>query len=497
MEKRDRKTDPRPEVPATANRHRAPQNKEAERRAAALRSALHPGQHPTPHLDAMLSDRERRQREHERELRELNEIWTRLGVEIPHERLETVTTEDETPHKYRAATAKSPSNDGESGSRVIALHDSVAPASRVNRPSHHAGTALLLITAATVIFYITAEWLITVFPGIFGQDKIHWLNKITELPLLTNRTIGIALLQFSTYFVAIVLASFFFRLENKDLFGAARPGFAGFILALPVGILLAILILGLSNLGMYLYISLGWEPPLSRPFASYAPDLWSGLPYLPPYLLLAPLIAGVILPTICEEIFFRGLLLSAQFKSGRPIAAILGTSLVAVLLSGHGNPFPVLILNIVLGSVRRYGGNVWSAIVARLAFIVTVTYADSLGYISFTPETMLLESPNAQRDLILTLAGTAAALLLLIPTLSGMRKYCGAGLDSGEPITIRKRRRIRVRVPTEADGASSAFVTKTVTIPELTAAKWFPFDWQFIVGTITLLLLYILDLIQS
>jgi len=95
------------------------------------------------------------------------------------------------------------------------------------------------------------------------------------------------------------------------------------------------------------------------------------------------------------------------------------------------------------------------------------------------------------------LAGAAAALLLLIPTLSGMRKYCGGDLDSGEPITIRKRKRIRVRVPVEANGASSAYVIKTVTIPELTAAKWFPFDWQFIVGTITLLLLYILDLIRS
>lgn len=129
---------------------------------------------------------------------------------------------------------------------------------------------------------------------------------------------------------------------------------------------------------------------------------------------------GVIalLPAICEEIFFRGIIQRfANTFLKNPVWSILIVG--CLFASFHGsiyNFLPVAIAGIILGLVYHYTGNIWYNVI--LHFINNAIQVIQVYWISKHPE-MDIEAIPLLTAAIMTLAGTAVVYLAFKQAVKG------------------------------------------------------------------------------
>src|SRR5262249_35058710 len=119
-----------------------------------------------------------------------------------------------------------------------------------------------------------------------------------------------------------------------------------------------------------------------------------------------PLFIIVLLPAVCEELAFRGFILSALRRHFRPWTAILLSSFLFALY--HMNVFqfvPTFLLGVVLGLLTSRSGSVFPAMLLHLLYnglLVSITVLQR-----FTPEEGDF-SPLALLGLRVLVVGTCA-----------------------------------------------------------------------------------------
>ena len=107
--------------------------------------------------------------------------------------------------------------------------------------------------------------------------------------------------------------------------------------------------------------TLAWDPPLTFVYMQLQIQLITDLPSA-----LAVVLAVVIVPALCEEIFFRGLVYTGLRYQFGPKAAIVGSALL--FAAAHFNPwkFPALfLLGLFLAALVHWTHSLYPALIAH------------------------------------------------------------------------------------------------------------------------------------
>lgn len=94
--------------------------------------------------------------------------------------------------------------------------------------------------------------------------------------------------------------------------------------------------------------------------------LWEDMGQMESYEILLQFITVCIVPGFCEEILFRGAILSACLPFGRSRAILISSVLFALM---HQNPeqlFYTLVAGVILGIVYERSGSIWSCILLHV-----------------------------------------------------------------------------------------------------------------------------------
>lgn len=83
---------------------------------------------------------------------------------------------------------------------------------------------------------------------------------------------------------------------------------------------------------------------------------------------IAALLALALLPALCEDLAFRGYLLSSLTRGWRPVSAVLGSAVAfGMLHGGVERIFLMFVLGVVYATLVVRWGSVWTGVVAHLA----------------------------------------------------------------------------------------------------------------------------------
>lgn len=103
------------------------------------------------------------------------------------------------------------------------------------------------------------------------------------------------------------------------------------------------------------------------PFSEFSSEvLWEDVGQMASYEILLQFITVSIVPGFCEEILFRGAILSACLPFGRSRAILISSVLFALM---HQNPeqiFYTLVAGVILGIVYERTGSIWNCILLHV-----------------------------------------------------------------------------------------------------------------------------------
>jgi len=222
----------------------------------------------------------------------------------------------------------------------------------------------------------------SVIPRSIGVYSFLWLAAINLLlfaawrgipesffPFHRDSLLGfsvITLLRFSLcLFAPFLFFTFREKLSSKSFFGK-NPGIGWFLLSVLLGVPSAFLLTALHNLLLRAFLLNG----ISVPFPSYffSPTHINDTPAL--FLFV---IAGVLLPILSSEIFFRGILLPIFPTKNKGILNILLTALVfSIFMQSPIDLIPLFLFGIVLGVIKKTSNHVLCSIVTFFSTISTI-----------------------------------------------------------------------------------------------------------------------------
>lgn len=250
---------------------------------------------------------------------------------------------------------------------------------------------------------------------------------LADLPMLALQRAGLStsakliLIQLLYYLPFVALPIAVLLLRRKDCLDALRPN--------PIGVLPALMITGIALMWMLLTSDL--QALWTIPFEEAGIDLMAGYAsYIPSTrgeLLLRMFGAGV-LPAVCEEALFRGVLLSALEPRGTRRAMLI----TALLFAGLHGSVVGLPGEILAGLLTAYLVLQTDSIYAGLIFH-TVYNCSSL-LIQYTQRNL----PAAEGTILTQIGGASGVLalcfemlLILVPTMLALRTFALYGRVRG------------------------------------------------------------------
>lgn len=149
-------------------------------------------------------------------------------------------------------------------------------------------------------------------------------------------------------------------------------------------------------------------------------------------------------PGICEEIMFRGTIMSAYGNLGKRKAIIYSAILFGIFHLNLQNLLGPIVLGLVLGITVYKTNSIFASIIGHTlsnGIAVTIGYLSTKAMGSISPEEVpaLEISNNAQTLILLGVLGVVAlvATFILIKLIKGLPE--GKETDSNEPIYIKPR----------------------------------------------------------
>lgn len=192
-------------------------------------------------------------------------------------------------------------------------------------------------------------------------------TAIPESVLTYSKTsaLGFAIISILRAFICLLLPVVFlstrYALSGKQLAGKF-PGFGILIISMLAGFPASLIFTALHNLSLYYYITNRFRIPLPSFF-------YAGLDPSPLSLALV-LVAGVVLPTIAQEVFFRGLLFTSlpqKWQNGFGIVLI--AFVFAVFMLNPVDFWAYFFLGLLLGYVRMTTDSVVASILTQGAMV--------------------------------------------------------------------------------------------------------------------------------
>lgn len=172
--------------------------------------------------------------------------------------------------------------------------------------------------------------------------------------------IGI-LRSYICFLLPLVFLSTRYVVSGKNLMGKF-PGIGILIISILAGFPASLIFTALHNLSLYFYITNHTRVPLPAIF-------YAGLDRSPIALALI-LIAGVLLPSIAEGVFFRGLLFaSLPKKCQNGFGIIIIAFLFAVFMLNPIDFWAYFFLGLLLGYIRMTTDSVISSILTQCAMV--------------------------------------------------------------------------------------------------------------------------------
>lgn len=261
-----------------------------------------------------------------------------------------------------------------------------------------AGLALLLHTVLYLIW-------------VFLQRYVPFLEKLQrEVSLLAYVSGGI-LAQGILVLLPALLIIILLKLPASDISGG-RPRAGSLITGIVIGIPAAVVFQGLNNLLIYAMVKGGFRlPEPTSPVTFLSNDLfdysWS--------VLLIVTIVGMILPGICEELLFRGVIQTAMTSTGAATAAVFWQAVAFALF--HADPLfwlPPFLAGLLLGYIRLQSGSIFPAVMAHISL--------NLSLLALSPllprlTSQLITSGTSQATSLLyaSLIAACVAAVALVP----------------------------------------------------------------------------------
>lgn len=233
------------------------------------------------------------------------------------------------------------------------------------------------------------------------------LAQMVVFPLLSPYSARLGLLGAE---LAILVAAVLFlrgrRMVAEDLFLLNAVTWRALLLALPIAAAAGVLVEEVDQWFVEALASLGYQVPLSLQRDLLELQLARSLPDLGWTLL-----AVTLVPAVCEEAFFRGLVLTSLYAGRGPRAALLGSA--ALFSFAHFSPWhlPALfLLGLLLAVMVYWTHSVYPAMLAHLANnMLSVAEVNLEAYTGVE-----VVNPASRAGLLLLAAGVLVSGLLLL-----------------------------------------------------------------------------------
>ncbi len=293
-----------------------------------------------------------------------------------------------------------------------------------------AGSVLLIHALLTILLMIV--W--AVLPRNFlGIDKLA----------LDGGMFSTLLTQGFTVLLPSVFVLYLYNMDISLVAGRTSQPVSVFGLAALIGIPAAIAFSGLNNITLYLLSQLGFHP---------TSDSLLGLVSNPsPLTYILLILVTALIPAICEEIMFRGVIQTSLALSGRTWLSIILMATAFMLY--HGDPYFLVapfFAGIYLGFIRHKTDNLF--VTMLMHFFMNTTLVILQPILPLFTSSMSFAGSAGRTALYASIIAAAVALVTLIPLTSALTTN-SAKATSPDP--IRKR---------------------------LQQEQWFPADWKFLLA---------------
>ncbi len=298
-----------------------------------------------------------------------------------------------------------------------------------------AGTLLLLHALLVILLMIV--W--AILPRqTFGVDRMA-LDGGLFSTLLTQ---GISVL------LPAVFVMFLYNMDLNLINGRKSQSLSVYGLAALIGIPAAIAFSGLNNITLFILTRLGFHP-VSESLLGQIPN-----PSVLSYILL--IMVTALIPAICEELMFRGVIQTSLSLSGRRGLSIFLMATGFALY--HNDPYFILapfFAGLYLGVIRLKSDNLYTTILTH--FVMNSTLVLIQPILPLFTSSMSFAGTAGRTSLYASLIAAAVALVTLIPLTSALFTYCGKEKAPSDPIYRR-----------------------------LQQEQWFPADWKYMLALIIL-----------
>lgn len=276
-------------------------------------------------------------------------------------------------------------------------------------PLEHLPPRIFIVLTLFVVFF-TYQILGGVLSATFiGIDDILKGGDIELTRLLT------AFSQYMFILFPVLLLSYLQGNNPNDAFKLKKPNIPILLLSM-IGI---VAILPCIEAFVYFQEKLLYSLPLGdgiihgiREFDDQMTQLTIKLAYsysFPEMLVVVFVIA--VTPAICEEFFFRGLILKNFERSSKPFSAIMYTGVLFAVFHFHPlNLIPLIFLGFFLTFVVHYSGSIYTGIVCH--FINNGLAVVGLYYMG--PESMDKTTITGQNEISIIVYGIVSLVVILI-----------------------------------------------------------------------------------
>lgn len=265
----------------------------------------------------------------------------------------------------------------------------------------YASAAGLVLFSHAVIYLL---WLIL-------QKNLPNLTFLGNEVSLRAYVSGGLLAQGLLVLVPTILIMILLRLPAAEIAGG-RPRAGSLIIGVMIGIPAAVVFQGLNNLLIYALVKGGVSlPEPSSPVTFLSGDL---LAYSWPLLLLIAIV-GMVLPGICEELMFRGVMQTAMHSTGAVISAVFWQAVAFALF--HADPLfwlPPFLAGLMLGFIRLKSESIFPAILAHISLNLSLLAINPL-LPRLTRQLIARSSSQATSLLYASLIAACVAAVALVP----------------------------------------------------------------------------------
>ncbi|HLT23960.1 MAG TPA: type II CAAX endopeptidase family protein [Ignavibacteria bacterium] len=289
------------------------------------------------------------------------------------------------------------------------LEPNIDPEGRKKFPLEHLPPRIFIVLTLFVVFF-TYQILGGILSASFiGIDDIMSGGKIELTRLFT------AFSQYMFILFPVLLLSYLQGNNPRDAFKLKKPNIPILLLSV-IGI---VAILPSIEAFVYFQEKLLYSLPLGdevlngiREFDDQMTQLTVKLAYsysLPEMLVVVFVIA--VTPAICEEFFFRGLILKNFERSSRAFSAILYTGVLFAIFHFHPlNLIPLVFLGFFLTYVVHYSGSIYTGIICH--FVNNGLAVVGLYYMG--PESMDKTVIAGQDEVSIIVYGIVSLVVIII-----------------------------------------------------------------------------------